>query len=70
MRDKGIRSVRTHQSAEGKKYVREMQPYERCHCPLRNTRQKGSVGGEPAKPSVKKKTKKQLQQRHWQVGKV
>lgn len=31
-RDKGIRSVRTHQSVEGK-YVREMQPYEHCHCP-------------------------------------
>lgn len=32
VRDKGIRSVRTHQSAEGK-YVREIQPYEHCHCP-------------------------------------
>lgn len=32
VRDKGIRSVRTHQSAEGK-YVRETQPYEHCHCP-------------------------------------
>lgn len=38
VQDKGIRSVRTHQSAEGK-YVREMQPYEHCHCPAHKTEQ-------------------------------
>lgn len=55
-RDKGIRSVRTHQSAEGK-YVREMQPYERCHCPPEHKIERTGwwrASRVPGKPSIKK----------------
>lgn len=45
MRDKGIRSVRTYQSAEGK-YVRETQPYEHCHCPEQEDREDRVVESE------------------------
>lgn len=47
---KGIHSVRTHQSAEGK-YVREMQPYEHCHRPPEH-RQSGQEPGKPSSTST------------------
>lgn len=56
VRDKGIRSVRTHHSAEGR-YVREMQPYERCHCPPKHKTGEGTgwwrADYEAGKPSLK-----------------
>jgi len=52
---KGFHSVRTHQPAE-EKYVREMQPYECCHCPPEHEMERTGwwrVNREPRKPSVK-----------------
>ncbi len=61
--DKGIHSVRTHQSGEGKN-VREMQPYERCHCPPEH---RGQASGRWTESQANYHPR---QHRHWQTGEV